>query len=136
MLLFVIGITSCDKDDDSTPIITFNVTLNGSKEVPANASAATGTATFKYDTITNILSGSVTYTGMTANNAHIHKGALGVKGGTVFPLGAAPFTSPLTLAPTVLDAAKRADLMANLYYVNIHSTAFPDGEIRGQLLKP
>ncbi|MDB5871314.1 MAG: hypothetical protein JWQ07_756, partial [Ramlibacter sp.] len=34
---------------------------------------------------------------------------------------------------TVVTPAQAADLMAGLWYVNIHSTQFPGGEIRGQL---
>ena len=33
----------------------------------------------------------------------------------------------------VLDAQQQADLLAGLWYVNIHSDAFPSGEIRGQV---
>lgn len=138
MLFSLIGIVSCDDDDDPVPsnTITFQVTIDGANEVPPNGSTATGTATFTYNKTTYALSGTVNYSGITAANAHIHKGAIGVSGGVVIPLGSAPFTSPLTLASTVLDSTQRADLLANLYYVNIHSTAFPAGEIRGQLIKP
>jgi hypothetical protein len=34
-----------------------------------------------------------------------------------------------------LNATQEADLMGNLMYVNLHTVAFPGGEIRGQLLK-
>jgi len=71
---------------------------------------------------------------MTATASHIHRGEVGVAGPVVLPLDVtAPVTSPITLEPTVLDSTQRADLMKNLYYVNIHSEAFPGGEIRGQL---
>jgi hypothetical protein len=33
-----------------------------------------------------------------------------------------------------LTAAQEADLLANNYYVNLHTDAFPAGEIRGQLI--
>jgi hypothetical protein len=32
-----------------------------------------------------------------------------------------------------LTSQEEADLKNGLYYVNIHSDAYPDGEIRGQL---
>lgn len=138
-LLAFIGFVSCDNDDDEVTTdantVTYTATLNGASEVPANASTATGTATFKYDKTTYKLSGTVTFSGMTATMSHIHKGAVGVSGGVIIPLDVTPpVTSPITLEPTVLDSTQRADLAAHLYYVNIHSEAFPAGEIRGQLM--
>lgn len=128
--------SSCKKSSDNpvvpNPNISFVATINGASEVPANASAATGSATGTFNTTTKILTVTVTYTGVTATNGHIHKAAAGVSGGVIFPFS--PFTSPINFSGT-LDATQEADLMANLYYVNIHSAAFPAGEIRGQLIK-
>jgi len=136
LLVTVIGIVSCSKSStmpvDNT--IKFQVTLNGANETPANASAASGTASFTYNPDTYILSGTVTFSGITPTGAHIHKGAVGVAGGVIFPLTVT--ASPLVFTSSPLDATQRADLMANLYYVNLHSTAFTGGEIRGQLIKP
>jgi hypothetical protein len=84
------------------------------------------------------LSGTVTFSGITTATtvAHIHMGAVGVAGNPVFTLEASgPFTSPINYTSPALTASQISDLMANLYYVNIHSTAFPNGEIRGQLIK-
>ncbi|MBC8005835.1 MAG: CHRD domain-containing protein [Verrucomicrobia bacterium] len=134
-LVAIIGFASCE-DEVVTPknTVTFTATLNGANEVPANNSKATGTATFKYDTITHKLSGTVTFSGMTATASHIHKGDTTVAGPVVIPLDVTvPVTSPITLEPTTLDSTQRADLMNGLYYVNLHSEAFPGGEIRGQL---
>ena len=136
-LLTVIGISSCSKSS-TTPTetnVTFRAALNGGSESPGNVSAATGTATFTYNPVTYILNGTVSFSGITPTGAHIHKGAVGVNGVVVFPLGSAPFTSPVSYTSMALDVTQRADLMANMYYVNFHSTAFPGGEIRGQLLK-
>jgi hypothetical protein len=44
-----------------------------------------------------------------------------------------PLGSPSGLV-AVLTQAQVNDLMAGLWYVNVHSTVFPAGEIRGQLL--
>lgn len=138
LLVFVMGMVSCDKDDEPAPsnTITFQVTMTGANEVPANMSAATGSATFTYNKTTYVLSGTVNFSGLTPTAGHIHKGAAGANGGVIFPLGTAPFTSPIAFASVTLDATQQADLLANLYYVNLHSVALPGGEIRGQLIKP
>ena len=136
LLLGIVVFNGCNKDDNSTPATTnFAGTLSGANETPPNGSAATGTVSFTYNSQTKVLSGTVTYTGLTATAAHIHKGAPGVPGGVVFPLGGTPLTSPISFTSVPLDASQEADLMNNLYYVNIHSAAFPDGEIRAQLTK-
>lgn len=137
LLLTVIGIGSCKKNDPTpTPTnVTFTASVKGTSETPSNTSIAIGTANFTYNTTTYILSGTITFSGITPTSAHIHKGAVGVAGGVIFALGSAPFNSPTSFTSIALDATQRADLMANLYYVNIHSTAFPAGEIRGQLIE-
>lgn len=139
LLLFgVISMVSCKKDSKTATatVDTFTSTLSGTSEVPATTSTATGMATFSYNETTYMLSGAVTYTGMTPTASHIHLGALGISGPVVISLTTtAAITSPITLAPMALDATQRAALLAGTFYVNIHSVAFPSGEIRGQLTK-
>ncbi len=138
-LLFsvVLLAASCKKSDPAPtpdPNVTFKAVINGASEVPANGSAASGTATLTFNTTTKIFTATTTFTGTTATVAHIHKGVIGVSGGVIFAF-ATPITSPITYTSAALDATQEADLNANLYYVNIHSAAFPGGEIRGQLIK-
>ena len=137
LLLASVFIASCSKDDDPAPpdpTVSFSATLNVASEVPANPSAATGSANASYNTDTKIVTVTVNYTGITPSAGHIHKGAVGVSGGVIFPFSA-PLTAPISYTSTPLDAGQEADLMANLYYVNLHTAAYPGGEIRGQLLK-
>jgi CHRD domain len=103
--------------------------------VPVNASTATGSMQGVFDKATNVLSLTFTYTGLTATNMHIHKGPAGVSGGVLFGLATAPFTSPVSYSSPVLSTGQVDSLMNNLYYINIHSAAFPAGEIRGQITK-
>lgn len=131
-------ISSCDKDDQapaSNPNVDFVATINGASEVPANASTATGSATASFNKDTKILTLDMTYTGLTATNMHIHKGPAGVSGGVLYGISSAPFASPVHYMSPALTANQEDSLMNNLYYLNIHSVAFPGGEIRGQLLK-
>jgi hypothetical protein len=136
LLFTALGIGSCSKSSSNPTVanVTYLATLNGASETPANASTATGTATFTYNPTTYILSGTVTFTGIVATAAHIHVGAVGVAGSVVFPLGSASPTSPITFTSGALTAQQQSDLMNGLYYVNVHSVAFPAGEIRGQLV--
>lgn len=131
-------ISSCDNDDPPPPPdpnVNFGATLNGASEVPANTSTATGSATAVFNKDTKILTLDMTYTGFTATNMHIHKGPAGVAGGVFYGLGTAPFSSPVRHVSQAFTASQEDSLMNNLYYLNIHSAAFPGGEIRGQLLK-
>ena len=137
LALFTMGLSSCTSDDDGTVIspgtTTFTATLNGSNEVPPNASAATGTARLDFNNSTKMFTLTTTFTGLTPTDAHVHKGAVGVSGPAVFPLS--DLTSPIEYTSGVLTTEQEADLKANIYYINIHTAAYPDGEIRGQLLK-
>lgn len=135
LALVMCSLISCDDDDDvvAPKTTTFQATLNGSSEVPANTSTATGTSTLVFNNETKTFTVTTTYTGLTVTNAHIHKGAVGISGPPVFPF--TTFTSPITFTSGVLDAAQEADLFAGLYYVNLHSAAYANGEIRGQLIK-
>lgn len=131
--IFLSVIIACDDDDDPVDsTTTFYATLNSSNEVPPNASGASGTATVTFNNTTKILTASVPFTGMVVTAAHIHKGAVGVPGPPVFTF--TDYTSPISYTSPALSAGQEADLKANLYYINLHSVAYPDGEIRGQLI--
>ncbi|HEX2897853.1 MAG TPA: CHRD domain-containing protein, partial [candidate division Zixibacteria bacterium] len=62
--------------------------------------------------------------------AHVHKAAACSDGGIVFPFtsAASPISQVFSVSPTNV-----ADLLAGLFYVNIHTGAFPNGAIRGQI---
>jgi len=142
LIVMAVGIGSCTKSstmpstgNSAGNTVTFQATLTGASETPPNASMATGSATFTYDLTTYILTGTVNFQGITPTASHIHKGAVGVAGGVVLPLATtAPITSPISFTSAPLDSTQRADLLSNMYYVNVHSVTYPLGEIRGQLI--
>ena len=78
-LLLIIGvfILSCSKSNNNNPILTtttYTAALTGASETPPDTSKATGTANLVYNPATMILSGTVTFTGITPIAGHIHKG--------------------------------------------------------------
>ncbi len=115
----------------SAVTLAFEASLDGLQETPPNASPGTGFGTFTLDTSTGDLTYNISFTGLLGPEtaAHIHKAAVGVPGPVVFPL---PLGSPIA-GVLNLTAAQQSDLIAGLYYVNVHSTVFSGGEIRGQI---
>ncbi|MHA6247182.1 CHRD domain-containing protein [Pontibacter sp. CAU 1760] len=126
-----------DDDDDGTPnlVALQQVNLTGAQETPPVTTSATGTFSGTYNDDTNVLSYTITFQGLTPTAMHFHKGAVGVAGGVEIPIGTAPYTSPIQGQTPALTAAQEADLLNGLWYVNIHTTANPGGELRGQVLK-
>lgn len=112
---------------------TFLAVLDGASVNPPTGSSANGNATLTFNPTTKTFTINVTHSGVDANNGHIHRGAVGESGGVVFPFSS--FDSPIDDSGGPLDTMQEADLDANLYYINIHSPSFPEGEIRGQLIK-
>lgn len=112
----------------------FESMLSGAFEAPAtNASTATGRAIIDYNAATGSLAYSVTVSGMVANAAHIHSGAAGVPGGVIITLSGGPTSWS---GSAFLPAAQLTNLLHDGLYVNVHSVAFPNGEIRGQIRAP
>lgn len=101
-------------------------------QLEAAPTKATGAVTGKYNKGTKILTLNISYAGITPTAWHIHKGAVGTSGPVVFELGTT-FSSPFNYSTIALTAEQETDLLAGLYYVNIHSKIAPGGEIRGQI---
>jgi hypothetical protein len=77
----------------------------------------------------------VTFTGLSGEvtGAHIHGPASpGENAGVVIPFMTG--LSGTITGQTNLTSAQALDLAAGRWYVNIHTVAFPGGEIRGQLM--
>lgn len=126
-------------------IFQFSGPLSGSQEVPPNDSAATGffTAvldgdrdnwTFNYEITFSELMGPL-------QMGHIHEAPFGNNGPVVhfldnLPVGETSGTFMGDWMSTEVDDAEDtfADLLAGNYYFNLHTTAFPGGELRGQIL--
>jgi hypothetical protein len=140
-------------------IISTNFMLDGGQEVPPNSSNALGIAQIDYDTTDDTFDISVYVVGIPLANLrpagangtpiHIHLAPPGSNGGIVIDLGflGSFVQSGLGIELTLTDVAaggtfgaissdpatvQQAFRQGNLY-VNIHTNAFPGGEIRGNI---
>ena len=141
----------------------FSAILSGANEVPAVVSPGVGIGSATLDDVANTLAVSINFGGLLGNTtaAHIHCcEPNGTNAGVAtttptfagFPLGVAAGQYDITLDLTQASSFRAAFITANggtvdtaraalitglkdgRSYVNVHTSQFPTGEIRGQLL--
>jgi hypothetical protein len=112
----------------------FQATINQAQEVPPTGSAQTGFGFFTFNAATNALAYNINFSPLPTGEiaAHLHQGAVGVSGNVIVPL---PLGTSIN-GTLSIPAAQVANVLAGNTYVNFHSNAFPNGEIRGQVIHP
>lgn len=108
------------------------VSLNGMNETPSVKTAAMGSATITVNPDMSV-SGTVKTTGMVGTVAHIHAGAEGKKGPVIITFVKTDDNNWAIPSGAMLTADQYASYKAGNLYINVHSDANKDGEIRGQL---
>jgi hypothetical protein len=114
----------------------FSIELTGGQEVPPTETGASALAELDIDLANGAVSGSLQAADMQPTAAHIHIGHAGANGPVVVPLqqdGGDPLRFEVP-ANASLSAAQLDTLMSGGLYLNVHSAAHPDGEVRGQIL--
>ena len=132
-------------------------TLTGDGEDPTSPGTGSGIVTFT--SATDSLSVSIAFANLSSptvlvdslGSAHIHFGDPGTNGPVIFPFTNFPtgvtsgtYSTVLTAANLLPDPADGIKTFADAVsaiegghtYINIHTVAHPDGEIRGQLAVP
>jgi hypothetical protein len=108
--------------------------LNGA-QVPL-AVGGTGIGTVTFDTVSKLLTWSVTYQGLSGDCsiAHFHgpapAGVDNIPTVLMMPCTPSPMGGSATLNPT-----QEAELLSGQWYINIHTGLYPNGEIRGQVMR-
>jgi hypothetical protein len=119
----------------------FTANLNGAQEIPASSSSATGFGRIRLNDDENRVTVSL-YFGSpvaligTVTAGHIHSaGDANLNFPIIFdlnpPVGFT--TGSVVNTEFKVTPAQVADLKAGLWFFNIHTNRFPDGEIRGQI---
>ena len=119
-------------------LINLGATINGAQETPPVVTLGHGAATITYDDVTNQLNWTIFFEQLTGTttDAHFHGPAgPGVPAGVQIPI---PHTNGVTsdtlVGSAILTATQETQLLSGLWYINIHSTFRPGGEIRGQVV--
>lgn len=136
--------SGCKKDDDEEVDIMkrVTVTLSGAQEVPAVTTNGTGSAKLVFDPVLKTINYNMTWTlgssTATTTNMHFHGAedgsdtkssgvAIGITGFTTANTGT------ITGTTVPLTDAQVAQLLAGKWYLNIHSSTVPGGELRGNI---
>ena len=132
LLISFLSLAACNMPSSSTTKAT--AILAASSEVPATNSSGAGEADIKIDVKNNKLSWTITYFGLSgvATDAHFHGPAvIGTNASVALPIEG-DLLSPIK-GEAVITNEQKTQLLDGKWYVNLHTAANPDGEIRGQV---
>jgi hypothetical protein len=108
------------------------VSLTGAEEVPAVETKAMGSGTITVGADKSV-SGSVTTKGIEGVAAHIHQAPKGKNGPPIITLEKGSDGGWMVPKGSKLTDEQLAAYKAGELYINVHSAAHKNGEIRGQL---
>ena len=119
----------------SAQVVNLKAELKGTNEVPPINVKGSGQVTATFDPATKKLTWKGTLTDLTAppTMAHFHGPAEATKNAGIAVI--IPNPGPTFQGEATLTDPQIRDMMAGMWYVNIHTAAHPAGEVRGQLVK-
>ena len=118
---------------DSAMSQEITVLLDGSQQVPPVATSAAGEAAIRVSS-DKVVTGEIRTIGIEATAAHIHTGAAGVDGPIIITFTQSSENTWTAIPDSILTDDQFESFKAGNLYLNVHSDAFPDGEIRGQII--
>ncbi len=155
LFVFVFGTVSCEKaaeEKKTTDYEKKGILLTGAQETPAVPTTALGTMDVFYTKETRMLTYTVTWSGLSDSLSLMHIHGLAPTGfaapvvqnivagsNSIFPQktsGKFTFLRSGTISGTLLAdgvLVKEQDIINGLFYMNIHTSVYPGGEIRGQI---
>lgn len=136
--------SGCKKDDDEEVDLMkrVTVTLSGAQEVPAVTSTGTASAKLVFDPVLKTINYNMTWTlgsaAATTTNMHFHgaeDGSPTKSSGVVIGITGFTTANTGTISGTTraLTDVEVAQLLAGKWYLNIHSSTVPGGELRGNI---
>jgi len=128
----------CSKYHGESEQYTVDSPGSGSQVVPATSVSATAAMTGGYNSTNNTLSGSLSWTGLSGapTGIYFHGPApAGLNNIYQFVLVKVPTVASGSMSfASVFTEAQEESLVAGWYYYEIRTAAYPNGEIRGQII--
>ena len=115
------------------PVELYDLLRTGSEAPPAANSHGSGQATVRIDTETKKVTWDIAVKDLTGDPtaAHIH----GPAGAGVNAPPLVDMSANIMKGEGTVTDQQLADIQAGQTYINVHTAKYPDGEIRGQLLR-
>jgi hypothetical protein len=118
---------------------TFQASLTGLGENPVNGSPGTGFGTVVLNAAQTQITVDESWSGLTApaTASHIHgPGGVGTNAAVLFPFAGVPAATAGSIPEQsfAITPTQVSYLFDGYLYMNVHTSTFPGGEIRGQLL--
>ena len=120
-------------------IVKLKAELAGNNEVPPSGSPGSGHADVTYDKTTHALSWTITYSGLDSQviMVHFHGPAVPTDHTAPIQIWIASGMTVAVQSPlrnwTIIAPYQEADLLGGRWFIRIHTTAHPQGALRGQL---
>ena len=133
LLIGLLSLAACNVSSSNTTKAT--AVLSAGSEVPSTTSSGAGEADIKLDVKADKLSWTITYSGLSGavTGAHFHGPAdVGTNANVAMPIEG-DMLSPIKGEASITNEQK-TQLLEGKLYVNLHTAANPDGEIRGQVV--
>lgn len=114
-----------------------NTIISGSQEVPGVLSPGAGAALVTFDPSTRELAWTIAYEGLigTVTMMHFHgPAAAGANAGVRQDIGGISGLASGGSGSAIISEDFAAELLNGLWYINIHTSEFGPGEIRGQVM--
>ncbi len=142
--ILLASFSGCKKDDDEEVDLMkrVTVTLSGAQEVPAITSTGTASAKLVFDPVLKTINYNMTWTlgsaAATTTNMHFHgaeDGSPAKSSGVIIGITGFTTANTGTISGTTraLTDVEVAQLLAGKWYLNIHSSTVPGGELRGNI---
>lgn len=134
--LVLLGLVSCNLGKTTKDQTSIAAKLTANSEVPAITSKGNGTLKGEVDNKTSTLTWTINYSDLSGPviGAHFHGPAVEGKNADVAVPIIGNLDNPIS-GTANLTATQIQELLDGKWYVNLHTAANPDGEIRGQISK-
>ena len=130
-------LSGCAKAGIGGPSYTLDGIVDGAQVVPSSSSSAIGIISGGFDGSKNTMTGKIKWAGLSGSPTaiHIHGGTPGRNGYPFFVMVNIPkgTTDSLTFR-SVFTESEEGGVKSSGYYFDIHTAAYPQGEIRGQII--